>query len=153
MAVTTGPKCVLRNVSVCGVPLFDRDRLGVDLHVAPRAVEQVLVRVVRIGLEEEQVRLVGPEGGQAPGDVRREADQDARAARDADAAGVEGLAADVEFLNRDGLRTGVCGSLMSTAEPVVVLLPPTTQAWLNRGPGRPSPTGTSTFRIRLCSFA
>ncbi len=89
-----------------GTRPLDLDRLGADFHVAPGAVEKILVRMVRVGLEQEQVRLVGAQSSQAPGDVRRETDQEAGAARHPDAAGVEGLAADVVLAEQRRIADG-----------------------------------------------
>ncbi len=89
-----------------GLAAFDLDGLRPDLHVAPLAVEEVLVRVVGVRLEDEEVRLVGAEGGQTPGDIRRKADQDVRAARHAQAAGVEGLAAEVKLIPQRRIADG-----------------------------------------------
>ena len=86
--------------------VLDLDGLGPDLHVAPLAVEEVLVGTIRVGLEDEEVRLVGAQGGQAPGDLGRKADQDVGTARHAQAAGVEGLAAEVELVPQRGIADG-----------------------------------------------
>ena len=69
-------------------------------HWAPLAVELVLVRMLGVGLEPEQIGLVGPQGGHAPGDVPVPPDQNHRRACHAHAAGVEGAASDVELVEQ-----------------------------------------------------
>ena len=87
-----------------GVLALDLDLGAFDFDVAPVAVEAVLFGVVGVGFEAEEVGLVSAEGGHSPGDVFVPADQEERRAGDADAAGVEGGALDVEFVEQGGIR-------------------------------------------------
>ena len=153
MEVTTGPKCVRRNVSVRGSPPLTwmvSVRTSMSRHwpsrrywfgwfgsvlrtkrsawSAPRAVRPQATFGVK------PIRMFG-----LPATPRPRA--------------LKVLPLRWNSYHSDGLRTGVCGSLISTVEPVVVFLPPMTQAWLNLGPGGTSVAGTSTFRIRLCPVA
>ena len=141
MDVTTGPKCVRRKTSVRGSPsltLMVSVRTSMSRHwpsrrywfgwfgsvlrrnrsawSAPRAVRPQAMFGVK------PIRMLG-----LPATPRPRA--------------LKVLPLMWNSYHSEGLRTGVCGSLTSTVEPVVVFLPPMTQAWLNLGPGGTSVAG------------
>ncbi len=87
-------------------PAADFDGLSQDGHFPPLAVEEVLVGMLGVGLETEQVRLIGAQRGQPPGDAIGKADENDRAARHGDAAGVEGLAPGVVLVEERRVADG-----------------------------------------------
>ena len=79
---------------------LDPDHLAMHGHRPPLAVEAIVIGPCRIGLELEQVGLIGAQGRDAPGHLLREADENDRTARHADAPRIEGLSLHVELVEQ-----------------------------------------------------
>jgi hypothetical protein len=85
---------------------LDLNRLSPPAHVQPPAVNPILARPCRIGVEDKDIRLIGAESGDPPGDLLVESDQDDGAARDPDSANIEAAALDVKLVEEAGIPYG-----------------------------------------------
>jgi len=120
-SVATGPRCVSRNGVLDRRTSLHSNRLALHGHRSPLAVKAIVIGPRRVGLELEQVGLIGAQGRYAPGHLLRKANQNDWTTRHTDAPRIEGLSLHVELVEQRRIAERVVwGSLTSTDEPVVV---------------------------------
>ena len=89
-----------------GFASLDLDRFSPLVRIQPLAIDSVLLWMRRIGVKDKDIRLIGAESGQSPGNLLVESDQNDGTARHPHSADVEATALDVKFVEKAGIPHG-----------------------------------------------